>query len=146
MEYKHLLPKFATDTRKLWDRSGVRQAVRDNLDKITKCRTPALGFEIYASETEIKSFCHTCKSRFCTGCGHRATILWQREQWSALPDVRYSEVCFTMPNVFWPLLRRHRELLHDIAALGASVVRRWVKSNYRVTPVILVIPHLLVAG
>jgi Putative transposase len=46
-----------------------------------------------------------------------------------------------MPNVFWPLLRRHRELLHDIASLGASVVRRWVKSNYGVTPVILVIPH-----
>jgi hypothetical protein len=68
-------------------------------------------------------------------------MLWQREQWNALPDVRYSEVCLTMPNVFWPLLRRHRELLHDIAALGASVIRRWVEANYGVVPIILVIPH-----
>lgn len=46
-----------------------------------------------------------------------------------------------MPNVFWPLLRRNRQLLDDIAALGASVVRRWVHAHYGVLPLILVIPH-----
>jgi hypothetical protein len=141
MESKHLLQKFTTNTRKLWNRDGVRQAVRDNLDKITKCRTPPLGAEIYASDTEVKTVCHTCKSRFCPGCGHRATLSWQREQWCALPDVRYSEICFTMPNVLWPLLHRDRQLLHDIAALGASVIRRWVQAHYGVLPLILVIPH-----
>jgi len=116
MESKHLLEKFATDTRKLWNRDGVRQAVRASLDKVTKCRTPLLGAEIYASDKEVKTVCHICKSRFCPGCGHQATLSWQREQWCALPDVRYSEICFTMPNVLWPLLHRDRELLHDIAA------------------------------
>jgi hypothetical protein len=46
-----------------------------------------------------------------------------------------------MPNVFWPLLHRDRQLLHDIAALGASVIRRWVQAHYGVLPLILVIPH-----
>jgi hypothetical protein len=141
MESKHLLQKFASNTRKLWVRDGVRQAVRDNLDKVTKCRTPLLGAEIYASDTEVKTVCHTCKSRFCNCCGNRGTLTWQREQWCALPDVRYSEICFTMPNVLWPLLHRDRQLLHDIAALGASVIRRWVQAHYGVLPLILVIPH-----
>jgi len=46
-----------------------------------------------------------------------------------------------MPNVLWPLLHRDRQLLHDIAALGASVIRRWVQAHYGVLPLILVIPH-----
>jgi hypothetical protein len=141
MESKHLLQKFASNTRKLWDRDGVRQAVRDNLDKVMKCRTPLLGAEIYASDTVVKTVYHTCKSRFCNGCGNRGTLTWQREQWCALPDVRYSEICFTMPNVLWPLLHRDRQLLHNIAALGASVIRRWVQAHYGVLPLILVIPH-----
>jgi Putative transposase/Transposase zinc-binding domain len=141
MDSKNLLQQFAEATRHLWNRDTVRQAVRDNLDKVTKCRTPFLGAEQYASDDAVKDFCHTCKSRFCTCCGHRATLLWQREQWCALPDVRYSEICFTMPNVLWPLIRDDRRLLDDIAALGASVIRRWVQAHHGVLPLILVVPH-----
>jgi Putative transposase len=46
-----------------------------------------------------------------------------------------------MPNVLWPLLHDDRRLLNDIAALGASVIRRWVQAYYGVLPLILVIPH-----
>jgi len=141
MGSKHLFQRLATGNRDLWDKDGVRQTVRNNLDKVTKCRTPLLGAESFASDTEIKTVFHTCKSRFCPSCGHRATLLWQRKQWCALPDVRYSEICFTMPDVLWPLLRHDRQLLHDIAALGASVIRRWVQANYGLLPLILVIPH-----
>jgi hypothetical protein len=56
------------------------QAVRDNLDKLTKCHTMALGAGIYASDSEVKMICYTCKSRFCPGCGNRATLTWQRER------------------------------------------------------------------
>ena len=141
MASKHLLQEFVTATRHLWDRDTVRHAVRDNLDKVTKCRTPLLGAEVYASDKEVKSFCHTCKSRFCTCCGNRATLEWQRAQWCVLPDVRYSEICLTMPDVLWPLLRYDRQGFHDIAALGISVIRRWIHAQYGVVPLILVIPH-----
>ncbi len=141
MESKRVLKQVLASTKSLWDRDEGRPTIRDNFGKMMKCRTPLLGAEIYASKTEIRTFCHTCKSRFCPGCGHRATLLWQREQWCALPDVRYSEICFTMPNILWPLFRQHRQRLSDVAALGASVIRRWVHAHYGVVPLILVIPH-----
>jgi Putative transposase/Transposase zinc-binding domain len=141
MASKRRLQKFAADNRKLWDKEGIRQAVRDELDKITKCRTPLLGAEIYASDSETIEICHTCKSRFCPGCGNRATLTWQREQWRALPDVRYAELCFTMPNVFWGYFKQDRRLLSDIAALAASVIKRWIEAEYDVVPYVLVIPH-----
>jgi len=57
MESKRSLQRFAESTRELWTKQGVRQAVRENLDKLTKCRTLALGAEIYASDSEIKTIC-----------------------------------------------------------------------------------------
>lgn len=54
---------------------------------------------------------------------HRATKLWQREQWAALPDMRYAGVVFTMPDVLWPIFRENRHLLNDLPALGAAVIR-----------------------
>jgi transposase-like zinc-binding protein/putative transposase len=141
MESRRRLQQFAESTRELWTRPGNRQAVRDNLEKIIKCRTPALGAEIYASDSEVKAICHTCKSRFCSSCGNRATLTWQREQWRALPDARYSEICFTMPKQFWNHFQQDRRLLSDIAVLAASVIKRWIQAHYRVIPIILVIPH-----
>lgn len=46
-----------------------------------------------------------------------------------------------MPDMLWPLLHRHREFLHDLAALGASVINRWVQAQHGVVPLVLVIPH-----
>lgn len=42
MESRRRLQQFAESTRELWSRPEVRQAVRDNLEKLTKCRTFAL--------------------------------------------------------------------------------------------------------
>jgi hypothetical protein len=79
------LKQIVIATRTHWDRPEIRPAVRDNFDKLINCRTPALGADVLASETEEKLVCYTCKSRSCPSCGQRATLLWQREQWNALP-------------------------------------------------------------
>lgn len=47
-----------------------------------------------------------------------------------------------MPKQFWNHLQQDRRLLSDIAALAASVIKRWIQARYRVTPIILVIPHI----
>ena len=117
-------------TRALWDRPEIRPAVRENFDKMINCRTPALGAEVFASETEEKLVYHTCKSRSCPSCGQRATLLWQREQWNALPDIPYSGMGFTMPRELWPIFGRNRQLLHDLPALAAAVIQQWVKIRY----------------
>ena len=138
---KQPLKRILAGTRGHWDRSETRPSVRENFQKIINCRTLALGAEVYASETEEKLVYHTCKSRACPSCGHRATELWQREQWSTLPDVPYAGVCLTMPDVLWPIFLRNRHLLYDLPALGADVIQQWVKARYGVRVLIMVVQH-----
>jgi Putative transposase/Transposase zinc-binding domain len=135
------LRQLLVATRDYWDRPDTRPVVRQNFEKTINCRTPILGAEIYASETEEKLVYHTCKSRSCPSCGYRATLLWQREQWAALPDIPYAGLVFTMPSVLWPIFRQNRHLLHDLPAIGAAVLRHWAKSKYGVRLLIMVVPH-----
>jgi len=65
MRIKQPLKQIVTATRSHWDRDETRPAVRENLEKIINCRTPTLGAEVYASESELKLVYHTCKSRAC---------------------------------------------------------------------------------
>ena len=124
-----------------WRRPGIRPSVRDNFERMLACRTPALGAEIYASETERRVSYHTCKSRACPSWGHRATQLWQREQWASLPNIPYAGIVLTMPDALWPIFQRNRHLLHDLPVLGAAVIRHWVKATYGARVLIMVVPH-----
>jgi hypothetical protein len=117
MRCREPLKQILIDTRDCWDHAGTRPAVRENFNRVINCRTPALGAEIFASTSEEKLVYHTCKSRACSSCGHGATLLWQREQWASLPDIRYAGIVFTMPEGLWSQQNRH--LLHDLPALGA---------------------------
>jgi hypothetical protein len=141
MHNRQPLKEILIATRPHWDRPEVRPAVRENFGKMINCRTPALGAEVFASETEEKLVYHTCKSRSCPSCGQRATLLWQRDQWSTLPDIPYSGIGLTMPDVLWPIFRQNRQLLHDLPALAAAVIQQWVKTRYGVRVLILVVPH-----
>jgi hypothetical protein len=141
MRYKHQLKQILVATRSVWDRPETRDAVRHNFDKMVKCGTLALGAEIFSSGAEEKVVPHTCKARPCPSCGHRATLLWQREQWCALPDVKYAGIVFTMPSEFWPIFQQNRHLLHDLPNLAAAVIQQWVKLRYGVRVLIMVIPH-----
>jgi hypothetical protein len=100
------IKQILKDTRPVWDDDGTRPYVRESFRRMIECRTPALGWQIYASETEVRRVYHTCKVRSCPSCGYRATLQWQREQWTQLPDVSYSGVVFTMPHVFWNILSK----------------------------------------
>lgn len=105
----------------------MRTSVRINFNKVLMCRSEALGAQVYASSTEQKIVPHICKSRSCPSCGHRATRLWQRQMWAALPNVPFAGVVFTMPDVLWPIFRRNRQLSDDLPALGAAVIRECAK-------------------
>jgi hypothetical protein len=137
----NLLKEILIATRKIWDRPGTRLAVRKNFSAVIDCGTPALGWEVYASQNEQRRCYHRCKSRFCPSCGYRATLFWLEYQEAALPDVQYSGVVFTMPRELWSIFKRNRHLLHDLPVLGAEVIKQWVKMKYGATPLILVVPH-----
>jgi hypothetical protein len=141
MRIEQPLKQILSSTRSHWDRPETRNAVRQNFARMIDCRTPALGAEVYASETEEKLVYHTCKSRACPSCGHRATQLWQREQWTALPDIPYAGIVLTMPDVLWPVFQQNRHLLYDLPALGAAVIQQWVKARHGVHVLIMVVQH-----
>jgi hypothetical protein len=140
MRYKRPLKQILSDNRDLWDHPKTRPVVRENLTRID-CGTPALGAEIYASTTETKAVYHTCKSKTCPSCGHNATLLWQREQWTQLPDIPYAGITFTMPNVLWRIFRGNRHLLHDLPALGGEVIKQYMHQRHGIRSLILVVPH-----
>src|SRR5438876_10358068 len=141
MRDRELLRQILEASRDLWDQPETRPAVRENFAKMLDCRTPALGAEVFSSETEEKFVYHTCKSPARPSCGYRATLLWQREQWSALPDIPYAGLVFTMPSVLWPIFRQNRHLLHDLPALGAAVIEQYMKARYGVRVLAMVVQH-----
>jgi len=91
--------------RPYWDQEETRDAVRKVFGKAMQCRTAELGAEVYASENQARIVYHTCKSRACPSCGHRATLQWQRERGAAVPDTLYKGITFTMPGALWELFR-----------------------------------------
>ena len=46
-----------------------------------------------------------------------------------------------MPDVLWPIFQRNRHLLHDLPALGAAVIKQWVKIKFGAEVLMTVIPH-----
>ncbi len=125
----------------MWDHEGTRPIERATFQKALDCGIAALGAEVYASDTEHRMVYHTCKSKACSSCGHRATVLWQREQWAALPDVPYREIAFTMPNQLWPLFRDDRALLRDLSTIGAKAIQCWLRNEHAAEVGIMVVAH-----
>jgi hypothetical protein len=141
MTQQRPLTKILTNSRAYWDRTESRPVVRSEFDKALKCRTAALGAEVYESDTGKRVVYHTCKSRACPSCGHRATLLWQREQWAALPDIPYKGIVLTMPKELGPIFQQNRHLLHDLPTIGAHVIEQWARRQYGARPIIVVVPH-----
>jgi hypothetical protein len=128
------LKQILSQTRSQWERPDKRPAVRSAFEKALQCRTLELGAEVFASEHGERVVYHTCKSRSCSSCGHRATIQWQRERWAALPDVPYKGITFTMPRELWPFFRDNSRLTRALPALAAGIIQAHViaRSGVRV--------------
>jgi hypothetical protein len=136
---EHPITQIVLDTRAHWDHEGTPAHVRENLLKVVECGTMALGAEIYASESESKLVFHTCKSRFCTSCGQRATEAWQDDLEAILPDVPYLGITLTMPMELRPILQQNPHLLRNVPAMGAEAIIQWAKARYGVRLLVLVV-------
>jgi hypothetical protein len=130
MNYHDPLKRILSQTRPHWDQNEMRPAVRRSFHNALQCRTSALGAEVYASQNQERIVYHTCKSRACPSCGHRATIQWQRGWWTALPDQPYKGITFTMPDVLWLLFRDNRHLAQALSALAAAVIQTVALAKY----------------
>ena len=141
MKYHDPLKKILSQMRPYWDRDQTRPAVRHAFGKVLQCRTAELGAEVYASENQDLILYHTCKSRSCSSCGHRASVQWLRERWAALPDVSYKGITFTMPKEFWVLFRDNPCLARALPALAAAVIQAHINAKYGLRVGIIAILH-----
>ncbi|HEY6768108.1 MAG TPA: transposase [Candidatus Sulfotelmatobacter sp.] len=136
---RYTLKDLLKETLLEWDHDGTLRNVRETFWKIIKCGTEVLGAQIYASNTDQRIVYHTCKSLFCPSCGARSAAIWQEEIETALPQIPYIEINFTMPQVFWPLLQRNRRILGDLPALGAAAIEFWAKASYGARVILMVV-------
>jgi len=133
------IKQILLDSQECWDNPGTPTNVRENFRKVINCGTIALGAEVYASNAEWKLVYHTCKSRFCTSCGQRATEEWQENLNAALPDVPYVGITLTLPRELWPILQENRHLLHDIPAMGAEAIQLCATSRHDASVFVVVV-------
>jgi hypothetical protein len=136
-----------------------RAAVR----AILRCRTPALGGQLYRCECGQEHYAyHSCNHRACPRCGQDDAAEWLAQQRTRLLPVPYFLVTLTVPEAlrepiraarppwYGALLREGAGALQDLAAqpkhLGAelgltAVLQTWTR-DLRYHPHV----HLLVPG
>jgi hypothetical protein len=141
MKYQEPVKKILAQTRPYWDRDQMNPAARRVFAKAMLCRTAELGAEVYSSENQELILYHTCKSRACPSCGHRANVQWLRERWAALPRAPYKGITFTMPDILWPFFRDNPSLTRALPALAAEVIRARVGVRYGLRVGVIAILH-----
>lgn len=141
MKYEHPLKRILSEMRPYWDRDETRTAVRRAFAKAVQCHTPELGAEVFASKSQELVLYHSCKSRACPSCGHRAARQWLRERWVASPDALYKGITFTMPHVLWPTFRDNPHLARALPALAACVIQARVRARHGLRVGVIAILH-----
>ena len=92
------------------------------MDDIVKCRTPALGGQVYQCPDchEIDYSYHSCMNRHCPKCMNDQAEEWLQNQKKSLLPVLYFLVTFPLPAELRKPARSHQKLLYDIAFKASS--------------------------
>lgn len=109
----------------------IRISIIVNVLKMLACRTPFYGYHIFTCPRCKKSVKvpHTCKSRFCSSCGKKATDIWMKTNYATLPHTTWQHITFTMPDKLWVFFRTNRNLINVIPALAANIILKLAKQN-----------------
>ena len=102
----------------------IRDGIIINVCKILACGTDILGFHSYECfECEqTKKVCHTCKSRFCSSCGKKATEQWIENNLSMLPNVPWQHITFTLPQELRDFFWMNRDLVNHLVKIPAAII------------------------
>ncbi len=109
----------------------IRISIIINILKLLVCRTTFLGCHLFIcpqcnNSTKVP---HTCKSRFCSSCGKKATDDWIKTSLNTLPQTTWQHITFTMPSDFWPFFWANRYLINMIPLLAANIIKTLSKQN-----------------
>lgn len=109
----------------------IREAILDNVIKVLACKTKALGCHQFVCPScgVIKTVPHSCKSRFCSSCGKKATEQWIQQQLESLPRVPWQHITFTLPAELRPLFWLNRQLFNHIIPIPAAILTKIAKQK-----------------
>ena len=102
----------------------LRPAIIKNVLKMLACQTALLGYHTYTCPTcgFQKKVYHTCKSKFCSSCGKKATDRWMKEKFSNFPATKWQHITFTLPSELWNFFWFNRKLIGMIPPLAAGII------------------------
>jgi hypothetical protein len=89
---------------------------RQTMLAIERCRTPALGGQVYscASCKEFQFSYHSCRNRHCPKCQHEQTQDWLEVQRELLLPVPYFMLTFTLPSELRDLASSNQKLIYSL--------------------------------
>jgi hypothetical protein len=97
---------------------GSSAQVKKVLGRLSRCRTPALGFHLYRCSDEdcghVHYQYHSCRDRHCPGCGALRKQEWIESRRRELLPISYYHVVFTLPGELNPLVLGHQALLYKL--------------------------------
>jgi putative transposase/transposase-like zinc-binding protein len=90
--------------------------VRQTLQDLALCRTPALGGHVTQCDHcgEVRYHYHSCGNRSCPQCGGSKRAAWLAKRQADLLPVPYFHVVFTLPHELSALALGNRELLYRL--------------------------------
>ena len=127
-----------------WYVGEIRKVVKENVEKLIKCRTSALGFHLYQCKKcfSVRLIPHSCKSRFCSTCGKINTDKWTSELLNEVLSVDYHHLVFTIP---WQLrsicICNPKTMLNLLFVSASKSILDWTKQYGGYIPGIYIILH-----
>src|SRR6266849_3211096 len=103
-------------------RLAVLPSQQRALQAIQKCRTPALGGQVYGCEQcgALRYSYHSCGNRHCPKCHGQQTERWLEQQRQRLLPCAYYFLTFTLPAGLRALAYAHQKALYGLLLRSAA--------------------------
>lgn len=121
---------------------NLRESIIKNVTKLLVCKTKELGFKTLRCLNcdHQKIVKHTCKSRFCSSCGKKATEQWIEKNLNTLPKVPWQQITFTLPKELRELFWLNRDLFNEFFPIPASILTTYARGK-KIIPGIFSVLH-----
>lgn len=116
-------------------KTTLRAAIITNVMKMMQCCSKELGYHQYTCPRCQYTITvpHSCKSRFCSPCGKKATDNWICKNYNVLPKTKWQHITFTMPSELWDFFWLNRQLFNPLPALAANIIKK-LAANKGINP------------
>lgn len=109
----------------------IRISIIINVLKLLVCKTGLLGYHYFICPECRKSIKvpHSCKSRFCSSCGKKATDNWIKTNLNLLPKTTWQHITFTMPKELWDFFWVNLYLMNKTPKIAAHIIKTLAKQK-----------------